>query len=189
MESEIPVKHPWLIAIVTLAAAASAPAQIGIYGSFDGTHLTNSSSSTFETPGWYYGGGLGIYDDFAHFGPVGLGADLRGNLLSGNGQKYRSGLIGLRLAVKPPLLPIRPYVQGSIGVGGPTHSGLQGSGTIYDNKSQYQVVGGVDFTFLPHLDWRVAEFGYGRLTGISSGGVAPASNLFLIGTGLVVRLP
>jgi len=183
------MKQPWLFPLLAIAISASAHAQIGIYGKFDATQLNTSNGSAFEIPGWYSGGGAGIYDDFLHLGPIDLGADLRGDLLAGNGQKYRSALAGLRLALKAPILPIRAYVQGSAGVGVPSHSGLAGSGAIYDNKFEYQVLGGVDYAIFPHLDWRVAEVGYGRLTGISDGGVTPASSLFTISSGLVVRLP
>lgn len=179
----------FLRSILFLAlAVTTAHAQIGIYGRFDATRLSGTSNS-FETLGWYEGGGGGVYYDFAHFGPIGLGADVRGNFLAGNQHKFKSVLGGVRLSVHPPVLPIRPYVQGSIGVGGASHNGLGNSGTIYSNKFEYQVLGGLDYTLLPHIDWRVAEVGYGRISGISSGASAPAVNLFTIGTGIVVRLP
>jgi hypothetical protein len=179
----------WTVLLALTAIAASAHAQIGIYGKFDATNLSTGNGDQYETPGWYYGGAAGVYDDFVHLGPIGLGLDLRGNLLAGNQQKYRSALVGLRLAVNPPILPIRPYIQGSVGLGSTSHSGLEGAGTNYSNKFQYLVLGGVDYTIFPHLDWRVAELGYGRMSGISSSGSAPTVNLFTIGSGLVVRFP
>lgn len=168
--------------------SSSAIAQIGIYGKFEATDLYGTPNN-LETLGWYTGGGAGIYYDFIHAGPIGFGVDLRGNLLSGNQQKFRNGLVGLRLSIKPPLLPIRPYVQGSAGIGGATHGGLANAGRVYTNKFEYQVLGGLDFTFLPHLDWRVAEVGYGRISGISTGSAAPPVNLLTIGTGIVLRIP
>jgi hypothetical protein len=174
------------LSLVVLAATARA--QVGIYGKFDATHVSTANTN-FESTAWYNGAGAGIYYDFFHAGPIGLGADLRGDLLYGNPQKYRDALFGLRLSVKPPVLPIRPYIQGSVGAGGPTHSGLGSVGTIYSNKFQYQILGGVDYALVPHLDWRVAELGYGRMSGISSGAPAPVVTLFSIGSGLVLRFP
>lgn len=180
----------WLALLLgVVVSSAPAFAQVGIYGEFDATRLSTGTTNVFETPGWYEGGGAGIYYDFIHLGPIGFGADLHGNLLSGNQEKFRSLLGGLRLVIKPPILPIRPYVQGSIGVGGATHGGLANAGSIYTNKLEYQVLGGLDYTFFPHLDWRVAEAGYGRITGISSGASASPVNLFTIGSGVVLRFP
>jgi len=175
-----------LLAVAIIAVPIHA--QVGIYGKSDVTHFSVPSNN-FESTATYYGPGAGIYYDFLHLGPVSLGADLRGDFLYSNGQKYRSVLGGLRLAVKVPATPIRPYVQGSVGDGGPSHSGLNGSGTIYSNKFQYEVLGGLDVSIFPHVEWRVAEFGYGRVSGISSGAPAPKGSLVFGGTGIVVRLP
>jgi hypothetical protein len=184
------MKLRWLTILLALATfSASAHAQIGIYGAFNTVHLNNATSVGISTPtaAWYTGAEAGVYYDFLHMGPIALGADLRGNLLSGNQQKYRSALFGLRLAANPPVLPIRPYVQASIGVGGASHSGLYGVGTIYSDKFQYLVAGGLDYTLVPHVDFRVVEVGYGRMSGVSSGGSAPTATLVSVSTGLVVR--
>jgi hypothetical protein len=183
------MKLRWLTVLLALAInTAYAHAQIGIYGAFNTVRLNASSVSiSAQTAAWYTGAEAGVYYNFLHMGPVALGADLRGDLLTGNQQKYRSALFGLRLAANPPLLPIRPYVQASIGAGGASHSGLNGAGTIYSEKFQYLVAGGVDYTLVPHVDFRVVEVGYGRMTGISSGGTAPTSTLVSVSTGLVVR--
>lgn len=175
--------------LAVVLSSTSAIAQVGIYGKFDVARLSTGASDAFETPGWYDGGGLGVYYDFIHLGPIGFGADLRGDLLTGNQQKFRSALFGLRLAINPPIRPIRPYVQGSVGIGGGTHGGLANAGSIYSNKFEYQVLGGLDYTFFTHVDWRVAEFGYGRITGISTGASASPVNLFTVATGIVLRLP
>ncbi|MGA7833303.1 MAG: hypothetical protein WCA21_20300 [Terracidiphilus sp.] len=185
------MKLRWLTILLALAPfSASAHAQIGVYGAFNSVRLTASIvGSSAQTTAWYSGAGAGVYYNFVKMGPIALGADLRGNLLSGNQQKYRSALFGLRLAAKPPVLPIRPYVQASIGAGGASHSGLNGVGTIYSDKFQYLVAGGVEYTVVPHVDFRVVEVGYGRMTGISSGGTAPVATLFSISSGLVLRFP
>jgi hypothetical protein len=176
----------FLLALVFAPAIASA--QVGIYGKFDAVHVSNTDSVN-ESNGWFVGPGAGIYYDFLHLGPIGIGADLRGNLLYANSNRYRSFLFGPRLAIKTPILPLRPYIQASVGLGGSTHGGLGNVGTIYNNKFQYDIFGGVDYALLPYLDWRVAELSYGRMTGISSGASVPDANLFTISTGVVIRLP
>jgi hypothetical protein len=183
------MKQSWLIVLLGIAIAAPAHAQIGVYGKLDAVRLNAASPGVAASTTWYYGPGAGIYDDFLHLGPISLGADLRGDYLWGNEQQYRSALFGLRLAAKPPILPIKPYVQGSVGVGGASHGGLNGSGSIFSNKFQYQVLGGLDYTFFPHLDLRLVEVGYGRMSGISSSGVAPEATLFTLSAGLAIRLP
>jgi hypothetical protein len=75
-----------------------------------------------------------------------------------------------------------PYVEALAGAGYtqfPVASG-QASGT----KFSYQFVGGVDFTILPHIDWRVAEFSYGGLSILDS-----SINPKTLSTGIVLRLP
>lgn len=168
--------------------STSAIAQIGIYGKFNVNRFADTNT---QTTTWFYGPSAGIYYDFIHLGPVAFGADLRGNLLWANQEKYRSALFGLRLAVKPPLLPFRPYVQGSVGVGGPKQDVYANGLTAhYSNKFEYQVLGGLDYAFFNHLDWRVAEVGYGRMTGIANGTSGnPAFTFVTISSGIVLRLP
>jgi hypothetical protein len=186
---------PRLTLLLAIAfACTSAHAQVGIYGKFDSVRFSDSGSSAASTV-WFYGPGAGIYYSFLHLGPASIGADLRGNWLTSSQQnqqqteKYRSALFGLRLAVKPLFLPLRPYIQGSVGVGGPTHNNLTNTGTIYSNKFQYQILGGLDIAIFPHLDWRVAEIGYGRMSGISNAAPAPTGSIFTAGAGLVLRFP
>jgi hypothetical protein len=182
------MKLRWLTILLVLSISfATSNAQVAIYGKFEAVRFAGSNTTPAST--WYYGPGAGIYDDFLHLGPVAFGADLRGNLLSGSQQKFRSALFGLRLSAKPPILPLRPYIQGSVGVGGPTHSGLDGIKTIYSNKFQYQIVGGLDYTLVPHLEFRAVELSYGRMSGVSGTASAPVATLFTVGTGLVFRFP
>jgi hypothetical protein len=174
-----------LLALTFLTVAASA--QVGIYGNFAAVHLTNNSGGANF---WSYGPGAGLYYDFLHFGPIRIGADLRGNRLWGNEVDYWSGLGGVRLVVKPPVLPFRVYAQGSAGVGGSKASGNTGNlPNNYSNKFQYDVFGGTDFTLLPHIDWRVVELGYGRMSGVNAGTAAPSSGVFTLSSGIVLRLP
>jgi hypothetical protein len=178
-----------IIAFVFASSLTIVHAQIGIYGKFNAVNVSSGASSNYVSPGWFKGVGGGVYYDFAHLGPVSLGADVRGDFLFQSPQRYKDVLFGVRLAAKAPVLPIRPYVQGSVGIGGSSHGGLGGNGLVYNNKFQYWIIGGVDYTIFPHVDWRVGELGYGHMTGISSGTPVSGINLFTIGTGVVLRLP
>jgi opacity protein-like surface antigen len=167
--------------VLSLVAAHSANAQLGIYGEFNATHDPTISA-------WYRGFTGGVYGNFLHAGPVRIGLDLRGAYATGDQYGYRNFLIGPRLEVKPPLLPIKPYVQASVGFGGSEYNGTSRLQTHYDNKLQYGVIGGVDYTLIPHVDLRVAEVEYLRMSGVS-GATAPTVNLVTVGAGIVLRLP
>lgn len=176
-----------IVLFVFALSTAAARAQLAIYGNFGATHVSDNSN---HTTNWFYGPGVGVYYDFVHFGPIAAGVDLRGNFLFGSHEKYRSGLIGVRLAAKPPLLPIKPYAQFSIGAGGAKADGsAKFPDTNYSTKFQYEVLGGLDLTILPRIDLRVAEVGYGRMSGINGGTIAPAANLVTVSSGIVFRLP
>ena len=188
------MKVCWSLLFLVLSfSVLSADAQVGVYGKLDLTHFSNNTNKTSE---WFYGPGIGIYDCFLHVGPVQLGADLRGNYLFGSNDKYRSVLGGVRVAVKPPLLPIRPYAEGLIGIAG-TKSSQTGSfntassvsfSNTFGTKFAYQILGGVDWTILPHLDLRLAEVGYGQASAVSSEVNPPSSSIVTISSGIVLRL-
>jgi hypothetical protein len=170
-------------------SSAAANAQIGFYGKVDSTRVS-AGNPNYEPTGWYVGPGAGVYYDFLRSGPIAIGGDLRGNLAWGNQQKYRSALFGLRLAVRVPGLRITPYVQCSVGAGGASHNLIGNSGTAYTTKLQSLVIGGVDYAVASHLELRVIEAGYGKMSGVGSGpGPAPASSLFTLSSGLVLRFP
>ena len=175
-------------AALLLAGSACAHAQFAIYamgsGGFlgapnaaPGSLLVDSGSISA------YGGTFGLYDDFAHLGPVHLGADARyfqqSSSNGGPGNKLRGGLAGLRLDLHLPLVPFRPYVQAEAG----------GVGTNYGRNANvtssfaYQIQGGLDFTIFPHLDLR-AEYGGGRISGFYDG---TKQTLQQVGLGAVLR--
>lgn len=156
-----------------LFCSLAASAQTGLYASFTGAKLGVSDTS------WIYGPTVGVYFDSSHFGVVKTGLDLRGQFLGGSGAtQLDSGLAGLRLAVKPPLLPIKPYVEAAFGVG---YAKFADTSTT---KFEYAFLGGADVTFFPRLDWRVIEFSYGGLTGLNN-----SFHPKTLSTGLVLRLP
>jgi hypothetical protein len=185
------MKHRVLLfSILLVLTAATVQAQVGLYANFTAQHVGAATGQVFGSAGdlsngkFLYGPTFGIYNDFLHAGPLHVGADIRGSILSNGDAKLNSGLAGLRVAVKAPVLPIKPYVQASAGVAGFNYGRRQ----ALTNSFTYEIDGGVDLTFLPRLDWRLVEVGGGALT--SSGPGANAGNgLFHISTGLVFRLP
>jgi hypothetical protein len=124
------------LAAVAVASTASAHAQFGVYGEFTVDRISNTASSPLEqpSPDSAYkrtnsvnplGGTGGVYYDFWKLGPVKLGADLRGSILTtkrgayvnfnGQGAHIYSTLGGIRAVFHTPLAPLKPYIQGSIG--------------------------------------------------------------------------
>jgi hypothetical protein len=182
-----------LLAAIVLASTASAQAQFGVYGEFTVNRLgniasspqpqpPNSTSSAFERANTVdpLGGTGGIYYDFLQLGPVKLGADLRGSILTtkrgayvnfdGPGAHIYSALGGIRGSFHTPIKSLKPYIQVSAGLGRSDY-GLYVSrpasneplpNLIFSNF-QYEGLVGLDIKLLPIMDWRVAELGYGGL--------------------------
>ncbi len=166
-------------------APETANAQLGVYANFTAARVNGSNSD------WVYGPGFGGYLDHGHFIFLSTGVDLRGEILgTGNSTRFDAGYIGPRVAFRPHILPIKPYVEGLVGAAYaqlPTVSLRNGSnngGSTSAIRFSYQFVGGVDYTLIPRIDWRVAEFSYGGLS-ILDGSIHPKT----ISTGIVVRLP
>jgi hypothetical protein len=176
-----------LLASVAIAATTSAHAQVGVYGMFTVDRLGNIASSPLPAPPTTgpnarlntadpLGGTGGIYYDFMKLGPVRLGADLRGSILTtkrganvsfnDSGTRIYSALGGIRAVFHTPIAPLKPYIQGSVGLGrsdyGLSYTTANGQDTIYNNF-EYEGLAGLDVKLLPIMDWRVAEFGYGGL--------------------------
>lgn len=166
----------YILAIVFLLSSMTAMAQIGLYAEFSAAKVNVPGSS------WIYGPTFGGFLDRGHFWVLATGIDARGSILGSGVNTLDSGLVGPRLVVRPHILPFMPYVEGLIGVG---HAGYyQGGSPTTVTKFQYQFLGGVDWTILPRIDWRVAEFSYGGLSGLGS-----SFNPKIISTGIVFRLP
>jgi hypothetical protein len=182
-----------LLAAVVVASTTSSHAQVGVYGMFTVDRLSNIASSPVPLPPNStaaafarantvdpLGGTGGVYYDFLKLGPVKLGADLRGSILTtkrgayinfdGPGARIYSVLGGVRGSFQTPIKSLKPYLQISAGLGRSDY-GLYSSqpastqpvpNVIYNNF-QYEGFAGLDIKLLPILDWRVAEFGYGGL--------------------------
>ena len=171
-----------LAAAACLLPAQHAHSQIGIYGQFSMTH--EGSTNT-----WYKGSTFGGYGNIASIGPIHLGADIRGTFGSTAQYHYRDVLFGPRLEVRPRLLPVKPYIQAAVGFGGTRYTGFTNLGSHYSNKLQYGVIGGADYTVLPHIDLRIPEIRYTRMSAVSGYPNPPKINVVGIGFGLVLRLP
>jgi hypothetical protein len=168
--------------MMALGLAGVAQAQTAIYGEFTAAKLSAPNTS------WLYGPTVGLYHDTGH-GLVATGLDVRGTFAgrgdtngANSSQTLDTLLGGLRLAVTPHVLPIKPYAE-ALGGLGHLKTG-QGSARTSSTKFAYQFVGGVDFTIFPRVDWRVVEFSYGRLAGLGDSFVPKT-----LSTGIVLRLP
>ena len=184
-----------LLAVFAAASflSATAYAQVGVYGEFTVNRLGGIASSPEPTPNIIsaradtvdpLGGTGGVYYDFKKFGPVRVGADLRGSILTtkrgayvnfdGGGARLDSVLGGVRVIFHTPFAPLKPYVEGLAGLGrsdygllyngaGVNGNGIVGNSTVLRNNFEYQGLAGLDIKILPILDYRVAELGYGGL--------------------------
>jgi hypothetical protein len=181
------------LAAVAVATTVSAQAQVGVYGMFTVDRLSNIASSPLPLPPNSsapafarantvdpLGGTGGVYYDFLKLGPVKLGADLRGSILNtkrgayvnfnGPGARIYSALGGVRASFHTPVKSLKPYIQGSVGLGRSDYGLYTGRpasdqplpNPIYNNF-EYEGLVGLDIKLLPIMDWRVAEFGYGGL--------------------------
>jgi hypothetical protein len=175
------------LAAVAFAIPVSANAQVGVYGMFTVDRLSNIASSPLPAPPTTgpnarantadpLGGTGGVYYDFMKLGPVRLGADVRGSILTtkrganvtfnDSGTRLYSVLGGVRAVFHTKYVPLKPYLQISAGLGrsdyGLSNTTSSGQDIIYNNF-EYQGLAGLDIKLLPIMDWRVAEFGYGGL--------------------------
>ena len=137
------------------------------------TDLANARANTVDP----LGGTGGVYYDFMKLGPVRLGADLRGSILTtkrgayvnfnGSGARIYSALGGVRASFHTPISSLKPYIQASAGLGrsdyGLFTQGSTNGQVVIHNNFEYEGLAGLDIKLLPILDWRVAELGYGGL--------------------------
>jgi hypothetical protein len=162
----------FVVALLITVAAEPLHAQLAIYGGYSG------ASTRGGTTDWAYGPMFGIYKQSGYLAStVNIGGDLRGSLISRNGFNFYTGAAGPRVAFKLPVIPLRPYVEGLVGVANYN----SGNGTGSTTHFNYQIVGGLDFTFFPKLDWRVVDFAYSAVSGQNV-------NAKILSTGLVIRI-
>ncbi|WP_263381906.1 hypothetical protein [Granulicella arctica] len=191
-------------------AATTAHAQIAAYGTVSVRRMTDipyTQGTTTSTNGSFdpVGGGGGVYYDYKTYGPVRLGFDVRGSITNSTKGAYTNfnaagghisnGLAGVRGSFHTPFLPLKPYVEGMVGVartnfGTGFNSGLATSGVSNTTGIQstthleYDGFAGLDIAILPVVDFRLVELGYGAIQG--TGHTYPVGT---ISTGLVFHLP
>ncbi len=178
--------------LTTTAVLPSAQAQLAAYGTVSVRRMTSipyTEGTTSYTNGSFdaVGGTFGLYYDWRTYGPVRLGADVRGSIDNSTKGAYTStvagghlasGLGGVRASFHVPLIPLKPYVQGSVGFartnfGTDYNSALATSGVSnttgiqLSNHVEYDVFVGADLSILPFVDFRVVELGYGAVQGHS----------------------
>jgi hypothetical protein len=159
--------------VLGAAAVPAARAQNGIYVMYSGAGLNGITNAPK-----IYGPTVGAYLESRHVQVLSAGVDFRASFSNGvNNASLDGGLVGFRLVVRPRGLPIAPYGELLIGMAAST------VGSKTDTNFQSSEVLGLDYTIVPHLDWRVAEFSYGHVS------AANAFNPASISTGIVLRLP
>lgn len=163
----------FLLVTALLALPYAAHAQRGVYVNFEAEHVGSSAGASDQ---WVYGPQFGFQSVIGHAGPLYLGWNLQGSILSHGDAKLNSGMAGLYLTANTHVIPFRPYIEALAGVGGYNYGQKQS----ITNSFQYTVNGGLFSTILPHVDWRVIEVGGGELTSHNN-------NLFHLSTGVMVR--
>jgi hypothetical protein len=209
-----------LFLAAAIATPTLAHAQLGVYGTVTVNRLTGQQSSPLAPlnadPASCQGsaaascqvndsvdpigGGGGVYYDFKTLGPVRLGADLRATITDSkqgafttsrsSGTRIYSTLGGIRGSFHTPWVPVKPYVQLSLGLGRSDYGLFTPNSTgkpLTYNNLQYEGFAGVDVRVLPIMDFRVVELGYGGLTSFGTNGHNyPIGSL---SSGVVFHLP
>ncbi|HWB33030.1 MAG TPA: hypothetical protein VG714_07655 [Acidobacteriaceae bacterium] len=179
-----------LLAVLLLCPAMYARAQASIYIESSNIRLSDVPGGSISSPSgptqqydtyWASGIGGGVTVNILPLPIVSLGVDLRGSTKSGN-NGADTAMVGLKLGVHPPVLPIKPYVQFSTGYLATRTPG--GSGTITNKYLAYEVFGGIDYPLMHFVDFRVIEIGGG---GVVDSGSSNSPTLFNVNTGLVLH--
>jgi hypothetical protein len=174
-----PRLHCALFALLLFALSLpAARAQTALYGQFSASRF--NTDTVPKANDWGYGGGFGLYSDFMKvpFGKV--GGDIRFQWVRpADNTTLFSTLLGPRIALHPKVVPLNPYAEFLFGAGHFSYGNNAPSTTQFD----WRVLGGLDKTVLPHIDWRVIEVSYGQLN-TYSGHLQPVT----LSTGIVLRL-
>ena len=188
-----------VLAVVLAAGTMQAGAQGALYLN---PMVTRVSNSTMDTGPFSF---LGTSSTSQLFGGLVVGGylevyqapkfvvslDLRDAIEAGNNASLNSFLFGVRVAGRPERSAFKPYAQASVGDGRTRAPHT----SIVTNQFVYDVAAGVDRTLSKHVDWRIAEVGYGSVSTINSSMFSsstpstPASHLLNFSAGLVFRIP
>ena len=152
-------------------------AQLGLYGAFTVQNVGGPVNNGYDL----YGGTFGAYLASGRLAIASLGVDLRGSFAKNGGTSFNTGSIGPRLALNTHILPIQPYIEATVGL---ANINVAGGSPSNGTKFEYQLLGGLDYTVFPRVDWRV-EYSYGGVSAMDSYDLHPRS----LSTGIVLRLP
>ncbi len=188
-----------VLAVVAALGSTAAHAQIGVFGTVTGERIGGvacaqsvgtavgscNGGTTTDKP---YGASFGGYYDFRSFGPVRLGAEIRGGVLNTNKDpgagisstdliREYSVLGGVRASTGTPISWLHPYGNLLVGYAkfGPVYD--------YSRYTDFEVHLGADVQIASFMDIRVIELGAGALFGSTSHGTQS------IGAGLVFHSP
>lgn len=185
--------------VTALVCASRATAQVGVYGMVSGERIQNircldpagtcAAGSGTAKP---YGTTFGALYDFKNYGPITLGGDLRGAVMSSNKRadtfsggasitRHYEVLGGVRATFRTPFKVLRPYAQISGGLGRANVD--SSSPAAYQNHGQIEGFAGLDLALFPVMDLRAIEFGAGEMFGSGSHGIQQ------VGLGVVFHLP
>lgn len=156
---------------VTLAAllvpsCLAVRAQTAIYA-----QVTGQSNDLSSSNGYFWGSTFGVYQDRHSLALLHVGLDARGVIVKNGSTTLGSGLAGVRASIVPHVLPIKVYGEA-----------LGGVSVAATKNFQYQINGGLEYTVLPHVDWRAVEVAYNGYSGSNNG------NPVALSTGIVLRL-
>ncbi len=188
-----------VIAFALTAGPTISRAHVELYGTLTPIHIsgvasgnTTGTNSQYTTSSyWAPGFGGGATVTAFKFGPASLGIDLRGSTKPGT-QGADTVLGGVKLAFKPPVLPIKPYVQvsgGYLGTRGGVTTGAAAGSANPQHFAAYEFLGGLDYSILPLVRLRLIEIGGGQghfLSGANNND--PNITFFTVNTGVVFHL-
>jgi len=169
----------------------------------------NNNTGTYTnlfTTSWPPEFGGGVTFNLAKAGPLNFGLDLRGST-NHNNTGADTAMAGPRLALRVPILHIKPYIAAEGGYVatrtiGTTVTGISvvnntvatASTPITNQYAAWEIFGGVDVPIFSHLDFRAVEFGGGKgylansgVSNINFGNTSTQISLISIDTGIVVH--
>ena len=185
-----------LAAVVLAAVAASARAQIGVYVNPVFNKISNSTPDTGPfaflgegaTSRTFGGVDLGGYYDITKGPGPKFGVDARFTTVHSGNAFLNVFSLAARVESKPLVYGLRPYAQ--LAAGAATSKSDQT--LVHTTRGEFALFGGLDYPLSRHVDFRIVEIGYGRVTTTNSyiyGGPTPigSSSLVQVSSGLVFR--
>jgi len=191
------MKFRLLAVVIALSLTTiAAHAQVGLYLNPIAIRVSNAKADTGpfaflgenSTSNMFYGVDFGGYYNFYHQGKTEVGVDMRDIIVHGDRASLNSFLVGVRVAARPFRMPLKPYIQGSVGAG----TTRPATTTVRTTRAQFGIFGGADYELNHHVDFRVVEVGFNSVTTASSSTIAgigdlPASRMLSVSTGFVFR--